>query len=87
MHWRFADNVQPKIKRFRVEVRSPEHCVPMVTRAPCNRMATISGLNSDTTYTVQLSAVYNDGTVAMSDIASFQTPGTNCITFACHIDA
>ena len=83
VHWRFADNVQQKIKRFEVEVRSPEHCVPMVTGDPRDRMATISGLNSDTTYTVQLSAVYNDDIVAKSDIASFQTPGTNCITCAC----
>ena len=83
VHWRFADNVQQKITRFEVEVKSPEHCVPMVTGDPRDRMATISGLNPDTTYTVQLAAVYNDGTVAKSDIASFQTPGTNCITCAC----
>ena len=70
------------MKRFEVEVNSPDHCVPMVTGAPRDRMATISGLNSDTTYTVQLRAVYNDGTVAKSDSVSFQTPGTNCITCA-----
>ena len=83
VNWRFDDNVQQKIKRFEVEVTSPQYSVSMVTGAPHDRMATISGLSSDTTYTVQLAAVYNDGTVAKSDSVSFQTPGTNCITCAC----
>ena len=81
IHWKFADNVQEKIKIFRVEI-SPGAVHPVAQ--PHERVTTIKALSPSTSHTVRVIAVYEDDTKTTSENCVFTTPG-NCSYLGCTI--
>ena len=81
VQWRFAPNVESRIKKFIVEVTAGgdggESSVPLsVSTGPKDRFATLSSLKPSTTYYVKVVAEYEDGFQAESKDHHFTTSGT-----------
>ena len=78
VHWKFADNVQSRIRHFAIEYSS-DVGTSTKTEPPNVRVSTLSQLRSGQHYEVCVVAVYDDDFEARSDKISFTLPGKTII--------
>lgn len=75
VQWRFASNVENRIKKFIVEITQGGVEGLSVSTGPKDRFATLSSLKPSTTYRVIVVAEYEDGFRAESKDHGFTTAG------------